>query len=709
MTLCSTPSAPLRIRTWLYVIVIAAMATTLGCAHANGSAKPDPVPPPVEEQPREPEEWFVNTEAYPSALGANKRTGSGGDSKSKGVRSCTTASEGDFIAQSLSKVSGCTTSGEQFAQCWIDFSDFVDIQPGVKEPRTACTSVFVRSKSGYNNRRKNAKVDGAFLVTTAESSPSRYDAKSPVEKSLPKFKATTPGLYHVEFDPDELTPIRLVLPLESVEEVAAESIRFSLNKAMGFGRLTRLDFLDYANDSPSLGLTIGIDSFAVRCNPQVRFWIPHARPLEFQAQIGRVDPDCDDRSVLASVGGAQNAIGKGITDALVDMIEKSLDGSGVGSDKFDEWARKDPHWAAFMNTGHVQGRYCDSMGRPSLCVELSWDFKEAWRAHVHKLLKAAPTKAGRIPSRELEAERKRSLEAAQSVRKPSTLHPGFVFPAAKDDKGGWRDRDVVIYAGLLCLSGEQQGCEAVKRAQTPHTGPETLFTGGRMWRSPDLRGDLLSPEQRKGQKDSFSGDQMNGYVAYLLKAGDAESLKAYIHYLTRHSKPVPSREKPVDTVYRFCDDGQMTCYAGGPDWYWVNLLARKLNLLDLVPAAERDVLTRYGFGPDAIYWQAAMNPAGYRLHLTGIQILLARRLGVEHVALDKAAAVLASRQPKNPFYLYLHLGKDKRVFDAAREKCSIMLGGQTANEDWAWQNTEVEEKWKTGVHWDCVFIYNLLK
>jgi hypothetical protein len=364
-----------------------------------------------------------------------------------------------------------------------------------------------------------------------------------------------------------------------------------------------------------------------------------------------------------------------------------------------------------MNTGHVQGRYCEQLGTPSLCIELSWDHKEAWRAHVHKLLAAAPRKAGRYSLREVEAERKKSLAAASAVRKPSVLHAGFDFPAAKDGKGGWRDRDVVIYAGLLCLSGEQQGCEAVRKAQTPNPpdSPAAIFFAGQVWRSPDLRDDLLPAERRGKQKDSFSGDQMNGYVAYLVSSGDKESLAGYLKYLSRYSKPVPSRERPLDVAYRFCQDGQMTCYVGGPDWYWLNLLAKKMNLMNLVPEAERDVVARYGFGPEAMYWQAVMNPAGYRLHLTGIQVLLARRLGVTHPALDRAAAVLASRQPKNPFYLFLHLGKDKRVFDATREKCAVMLEGQTANEDWAWQNAEVEEKWRQGVHWDCVFMYNLLK
>jgi hypothetical protein len=625
------------------------------------------------------------------------------------VTSCTVAGEGDFIAQALSKVSGCSTSGEQFAQCWIDFSDFVDIQPGVMEPRRACSSVFVRSRSGYGNARRNAKVDGAFVITTAEANPSTYDGKAPLEKSLPKLQATTPGLYRVEFDPDALTPIRAVVPLESVEEIASESVRAGLSKAMGFVRLSRLEFVDYADNSPTLGLVVGIDSFAIRCNPKLSFWLPHARPLDFQAQIGKVEMDCNDRSVLASIGGAQNAIGRGITDALADIIEKTVDGSGVGSDKFDEWARKDPDWAAFMNTGHVQGRYCEQSGKPSLCIELSWDYKEAWRAHVHRLIKDAPRKAGRYSARELEAERKKSLAAANAVRKVSVLHPDFAFPAARDEKGGWRDRDVVIYAGLLCLSGEQQGCEAVKRAQTPLTGSNVFFYGGQMWRSPDLRGDLIPAIEQTKVKDSFSGDQMNGYVAYLATSKDKESLTGFLRNLARYSKPVPSREKPSDTVYRFCQDGQLTCYAGGPDWYWLNLLAKRMGLVDLVPAAERDVQGRYGFGPEAIYWQSVMNPAGYRLHLTGIQILLARRLGVSHSALDKAAAVLASRQPKNPFYLYLHLGKDKRVFDAAKEKCAVMQEGQVTNADWGWQNAEVEEKWKTGVHWDCVFIYNLLR
>jgi len=129
--------------------------------------------------------------------------------------------------------------------------------------------------------------------------------------------------------------------------------------------------------------------------------------------------------------------------------------------------------------------------------------------------------------------------------------------------------------------------------------------------------------------------------------------------------------------------------------------------VDAIPEGERDVSGRYGFGPDMIYWQAVTSPAGYRLHLTGIQIMLARTLGVNATELDMAAQLLAGRQPENPFYLYLHLGTDQRVFEVAKAKCDE-AANQSKLSDWAWQNAEPDKKWASAMLWDCAFIYSLL-
>lgn len=641
-------------------------------------------------------EWFVPSGSpVPGQATASAKT-DGGASKSDTKAFCFEAalkpSPDEFISQRRTVTTECRIlSKPGFHQCWINYGDFRELQPGVYEPRSACAYVHVRSRSGLGNNGKSSKVNGHFVGEKGTARPTAPDQSLRLDQTLSRRVAHVPGLYSTTFDPDNPIAMTVVVPIQSLVAMLRDNIAAALKtQSFGFAKLTKFEFAGYASGKPTFQLHFGIDSPILRCNPKVTFWIAHSTPADLVVQFGQVIPDCRDKGFLSGAMQLSEMISKAIADALADAAKDLI---GEESD-FKKWARKDPSWAELTAGAHLQGTYCaTASGSQALCINLAYDHALFVRQYAAKYIDAAPRPQGPVNQDAVFAELARFRESAKQVMKDSTLHSGFRFPAAKDGKGGWRDRDAVIYNGLLCLSGEEVGCQAVARAQGPN---------GQWWRSPDL----VATKPKGG--DSFSGDQLNGVIAYLLQKENGAAYGRWLSFIKTQRAGLPTPQTPIDHGYRTCTDDQgMTCLLGGPDWYWLNALGPYLKVPSAIPAGEAAVETRYGFSPAMIYWQSVTAPGGYRLHLTGIQILLARRLGISAPELDQAAAVLAARQPANPFYLYLHLGKDRKVFDVTKTKCDI-AAQQQLFEDWAWQNVESDEKWKSAMLWDCVFMYRLL-
>lgn len=636
--------------------------------------------------PSEPTTWGNTAGAKTNSSGSSKS-----DIKSLCFESTAALSPDEFFAQTSTGVTTCTVlSKPGFHQCWMTYGAFREMQPGVFEPRSACASVYVRSRSGIINAGKSSKVQGIFKAVKGTHRSASPDHSLRLDPVLSRRVAITPGFYRTTFDPDHPVVMTVAIPISSLEAIVRDNFGAQMKEeSFGFAKLTRFQFVGHSDRNPTLQLAIGIDSPILRCNPLLTFWIAHSTPADLIVQIGQVIPDCQNRGALSGAFNLAEELSKSLAKSLSDSIMGFI---GEESD-FKKWARKDPTWADLISSAHLQGVYCTSEGKPALCVTLAWDHSKFIRQYAAKYADRSPQALGPVDNTVVQSELARFREAAKAVMKESTIHAGFSYPAAKDSQGGWRDRDVAIYAGLLCLSGEEVGCDAVAKAQGPN---------GQWWRSPDLVG------SKPKEGDSFSGDQLNGVIAYLATKRDVSAYRNWMAFLRTQKAGVPTPESSLDFGYRTCtDDKGVTCLLGGPDWYWLNAVGSFLEASDQVPMGETDVDRRYGFSPAMIYWQSVTAPAGYRLHLTGIQILLARKFGVEAAELNQAAAVLAGRQPANPFYLYLHLGKDQRVLDAAKSKCDV-AATQTRFEDWAWQNAEFDETWKTSMLWDCVFMYRLL-
>jgi hypothetical protein len=203
-----------------------------------------------------------------------------------------------------------------------------------------------------------------------------------------------------------------------------------------------------------------------------------------------------------------------------------------------------------------------------------------------------------------------------------------------------------------------------------------------------------------------------GVLAYLLKQPPENhaTLSRYLSFIAKNQVHLPFPDNRLETGYKSCIEVEpnQTCLLQGAEWYWLNLLSKRAGLeLPNLP----DATSAYGYDLRLIEWSAAFAPLlgdAYELHLVATQIYLAQKAGLNDPVLKRAAAILAARQPNNPFYLYLHLNKDKRVSDAISQKCSADLP-RDFRRDWAWRRDEnYESAWKVSMGWDCIFAINLL-
>src|SRR5262249_17782330 len=131
----------------------------------------------------------------------------------------------------------------------------------------------------------------------------------------------------------------------------------------------------------------------------------------------------------------------------------------------------------------------------------------------------------------------------------------------------------------------------------------------------------------------------------------------FMHFLAQQSYALPDPSVAVGEGYRSCyADKDFTCLLLGDEWYWLNVVAKKFGMPDTIPVSERAPEEKYGYHPDLLPYRAAFARLGFDLHLVAVQVWIYFTQGVQSVALQQAAAILAARQPGNPFFLRLHFG-----------------------------------------------------
>lgn len=296
------------------------------------------------------------------------------------------------------------------------------------------------------------------------------------------------------------------------------------------------------------------------------------------------------------------------------------------------------------------------------------------------------------------------------------------------------DGDMTLFNGLLCAAGETAGCDAVADAQR---------ADGRWFRSPKRRAILESgvcddsfdsdPSSAGARqydrycRNTLSPDMALGIQLYVAATNDVRRLAQWTQWLDEHR---PEAKKVFGIIVglwpRYCTDdvcrkepGTNDCVAGESSR---GCTMRPGDLAVLGQTMRHFKLPRVGLGFQELLDSASantftiapldglLNDTGFSLHLTGVTVLTLRRLGHTNDRLAQTAQILTERQPKNPFFAYLHEGSTPRVRDMTVAVCPDKIAdiSQERNE-WAWERADSKDAWRHSMLWDCIFMAKLLE
>lgn len=279
--------------------------------------------------------------------------------------------------------------------------------------------------------------------------------------------------------------------------------------------------------------------------------------------------------------------------------------------------------------------------------------------------------------------------------------PPFPSKEVVSDPSDCDDGDMTLFNGLLCVAGEQIGCEATGNSQ----GKD-----GRWWRSPRRIG-----WQAPVHDVSFSPDQALGVLLYALATTDKRAFEAWLEWLEANRPCVASiNNRCIKKGWvRFCtDDADKRCTLRPADCVRLEMVAAKLALDGSVcrRAARELGIPEDMFLPlDEFTLEAArINDPGYPRHLAAVGVLLARQLGVGGNKIDEASLILATRDPENPFFLYLKDGSTTAVSDLLLRVCPAVDRLSQDRFQWTWERVYNPEAWKVSMYWECIFLASLL-
>lgn len=603
-----------------------------------------------------------------------------GKGYSKDKTECITAPVGKvFEAQSfLTKtVSKDNALGKQ---CGLKFESYQSIAPGISEPRKACLKTWVKVEGGILNIGKRAKHKCRMTYRFREKPVILNGPVKPTGRDALSVMPLLPA--DIRFERRERSTITFGVPLQTLN-ARIEPIK------SGPAVVKDIRLNGWSDNSKVLKLSAKAGGvFDLKCQPNIEFTLPAARFSDFGAQVLDVSPNCKAGGFITNAINAPAEVAKAIREgAKVSIVNKIFQGSD-----FEAWAKDDPELMNFISQAFVQGKYCRWRSEPGLCITISWPDKSAVQSREDELLANTPKSEGPVDRARLGA----ALDAHFAYAKSEQIYSenGLAFPAGFRN-GKVEDADMAIFGGLLCRAGIEQGCSLIQNAQD---------TNGRFYRSPRRVGEADLPN-----KATFSGDQLKGIIHYMTVSADRQRLEKFLVYLKSQPTSVPSQNLRLESGYSSCPNGppNFTCLLIGYDWFAMRKLSENFGLQWALPTNLREIEQAYDFDIDDLVWEALITNNGYRLHLIANMAWSLKSIGVRHPSLDKTLGIIAAREPENPFFNYLILGRDKRVQRLADEQCSTVNTSEKRY-DWTWQRATSTEAWKDSMGWDCVFIYKLL-
>lgn len=257
--------------------------------------------------------------------------------------------------------------------------------------------------------------------------------------------------------------------------------------------------------------------------------------------------------------------------------------------------------------------------------------------------------------------------------------------------------DMTIFAGLACLSGEEQRCEDVRKAQGK---------SGEWFRAP---GRVDIPREDGGP--DFSRDQSMGVQAYLIATKDTAAANLWMDFIERNN-------------WRLCqrsEEGWNACYTPITWWFTVGKVWDYLGLKRNKKMKHSNYIVQNIYQPI----EARVQPNDYPLHLTALAVYLRQELAKRTGKADahpkemaKLIKIINQRSPQNPFFNYLKNGPTEAAADTVFKYCPkeapAKIDGRFYG-DWIWQRStkdtldhREEMTWDYPGGWECIFMINLL-
>lgn len=619
----------------------------------------------------------------------------GGKRRETSSIECINAPTEQLFEQASFQAYVVTHKDDDERSCTISFHDLEEYAPDILEPRTACLHSYVKSVGGTISKNKRGHLQCAMNYRARENEV--FKLLNPSDASGSNAGAVVVGLpADIALEREQRSLITVSVPLRTLQFAIDHAIhdKRDMNLPAGFDlRIMSSGFRSYTIGSRNFHFYVDLDITGpvnARCEVDARFAIPAAHPEAVIIQDLGTTSNCRSGSLI----GEWFNLSQELSNSIRETITKNLGNKLIGEKSpFSDWAKDDPELAAIIQKSLIQGRYCEWRTEPGLCIAIGWRHANTINDWEAILLTKTPKTEGSLD--EISAHQKLEKFSKEAIVNHQAEVNGIRYPSGRFVDGKIEDGDMGIFGGLLCRSNVSEGCQLLRNANT---------SDGRFWRSPGRKGE---PDTNKHA--SFSGDQLKGILHYFTTTGDKDRLERFLQYLKNMKTPVPDSSVEVESGYSSCPNfgPNFTCLLNGSDWYILKLLAKKYNLESELPNDLKNIELRYGFSYDTLVWEALMTRSGYPLHLVANTAWILRSLGEKDSRLDKIFKIIAARQPKNPFYLYLLLGPDLQVQRFSDNKCTLPVNRNDFS-DWAWQRAESQHAWEHSMVWDCVFMYSLI-
>lgn len=270
------------------------------------------------------------------------------------------------------------------------------------------------------------------------------------------------------------------------------------------------------------------------------------------------------------------------------------------------------------------------------------------------------------------AEQLAALESMSSNIRQWAPRCGSLGIACEEDSDG----DAMLWAGMLCASGEGAQCVAAMAS---------IGSDGLVGRSPE--------QLHSSTENSSSRDMLLGALLGILTTQNQGKAEAVVSYIEDHGNQLcddaTDNRCNVDPVQHLAIWGTM-----GKVW----------ESIGLTPTNH---MKTGDIGDDTVIkLESIFSPPGYGRHLIAVELWLRRLAGTWNSKTQSAANQLVSWQPNNPFFEFVAKGKTERAAALTLKYCPKSKPDQAVQ--WSWQRDESEQAWLSSMGHECIFMSNIL-